>query len=306
MPTHPGTSRAARHGPIVVMSELPVEALLVLSMEPPTEVGPDGKSELPSEAVDPVVVSRDDDAEQSHRRIEEGCGLRPSAFQKGPNRECAPAAPSDVHTRHCGVLIRDRFHGFGVERPQGRSVLGQGVHESERLVVLGTAYSIGSRIAQITLNAQPAVTVPLLGRAWRIEEARRHHRKQREADDPEGGRDRESVAPLRKDVLAFVEQNPKDRQGHDEVGSAIERVPELDEASIGQEPVLDGLLMEQADGAFDADEKLCIVERLLWHAVGRELSRAEPVSAPRVDRVEDAHDQGFLPPVGAMHSEDGT
>jgi hypothetical protein len=36
------------------------------------------------------------------------------------------------------------------------------------------------------------------------------------------------------------------------------------------------------------------------------LRRAEPVSAPRVHRVEHAHDQGFFPPVGAMYSVDGT
>ena len=92
---------------------------------------PPPKHEQPADAVDPVVVGRDDDAEQRRQRVEEHDRPLPAPAQQRPHRHGAPRRPADVHARHRRVLVGDVLHRLGVERPRP-AVLGQRVDVAER------------------------------------------------------------------------------------------------------------------------------------------------------------------------------
>ena len=107
----------------------------------------------------------------------------------------------------------------------------------------------------------PMHVAAVLG-ARSVEQARRHQREQGEADDGQRGHRRQRVAPLRKDVLAPEVEQQEHTEGDHEVGGAVEHVHRLDQPPLGQEPLLDRLLVEQADQTFEADHPSGVVERV--------------------------------------------
>ena len=134
--------------------------------------------------------------------------------------------------RHRRILVRDRCHRLGVERPRTTEV-GERVDESET--------ALRAQVAVDALASVADAGADLLSdrggqRARFVEQARWHQRKPGESDDGEGGHRGERVPPLREHVGSTLEQQHEHRERDDEVGGAVVRVPELDEPLVGEEP----------------------------------------------------------------------
>ena len=173
------------------------------------------------------MVARDHDHDDGEHRIEDREHLRPAMLHAWREHERAPCRPRDVHARHRRVLVRDLAHCARVERPE-RRVLRERVDES----------------------------VSSAGR----EQARRHEREQHEADEREQGGDRERVAVARVVVAELAEQVDAGRDRDDEVQRAVEVVRGDDERLEVLRPVLERLLVVDAEVALPADDVLGVVE----------------------------------------------
>src|ERR1700730_3732449 len=85
------------------------------------------------------------------------------------------------------------------------------------------------------------------------QEARRHEWPQDEADEREPGRDGERVPPEGPVVAPPAEQEDPDARRHDEVQRSVEVVAGDDERREVQGPLLEDLLVVDAEDLLDAD-----------------------------------------------------
>src|SRR5205085_6007500 len=87
-----------------------------------------------------------------------------------------------------------------------------------------------------------------------VEQAGRHEREGRETDQSEQRRARQRVAPTGIALRVAEKQPHQGAGGHDEVRSAVEDVPDLDQAVRGkvEVPRLDRLLDSQPDASLGA------------------------------------------------------
>ena len=138
-----------------------------------------------------------------------------------------------------------------------------------------------------------------------VEQAGRHEREQREADDGECGGGAEHVAPEREQAGPGPVQPDEGTGRHHEVGRPVERVPELQEDREVEEPGLDLLLVEDADGLLPVDDPQRVVERVQRLLADLDPMGAEAVPGERVDQVEDDDQRRFLPPVEPGGTLDG-
>ena len=97
-----------------------------------------------------------------------------------------------------------------------------------------------------------------------------------------------------------MEQNEKDADSDSEMGGAVVRVHELDEPFIWKEPLLDGFLVIQTDGTFEADYLHGVVERVQRDVVTTNANGPEAVAGERIDEIERPHDEDLFPPPRAV------
>ena len=143
----------------------------------------------------------------------------PHVTQPRHERDCAPQRPRAVHARHRRELVGDLVDRASLERPE-RRVLVERIDEPE---VAG-------------------------------QQARRHERPEREADEGERGRDRDGVAPQRVVVAELAVHEDEDRGRHHEVQRPVEVVAGDDERLEVQRPLLEGVLVVDAERLLPADE----------------------------------------------------
>ena len=89
-----------------------------------------------------------------------------------------------------------------------------------------------------------------------------HEGEESEADEGEGRRERQRVAPERVPPWLPAEEVEQGNDGHHEVGRAIEGIPEPQEEMPAQEPGLNVLLLEEAEEVLHSNDALGIVEGL--------------------------------------------
>ena len=178
-------------------------------------------------------------------------------LKAGREHEGAPRRPGDVQARHRRVLVGYRVHGPRVERPQSADRL-QRVHEA-----------VGG-------GKQP----------------RRHEREEGEADQGEGGREGQHIAPQGVALTLPEEQIQQGGDGDHEVPGAVVGVPEAQEPVPADEPGLDDLLVVEVPPPLEADHPGGV-------GVGLELRdrlRPPDVADGRVDGVERGDVEDLPPP----------
>ena len=110
-------------------------------------------------------------------------------------------------------------------------------------------------------------------------------------DQGQPGGDGQRVAPPCVPQRHALEHVDEGDGGDDEVGAAVEDVPELDEEMPTQEQVLDGLLVVEAEEALDPNDRLGVDEG----EVTSSASFVDDLGADSLDTVElvMAFEEGF-------------
>ena len=79
---------------------------------------------------------------------------------------------------------------------------------------------------------------------------------------------------------AFEEQEDEYGESDEEVGGAVINVPELDEPGLGEEDLLQRLLVEQTERPLEPNDVFGIVECGLRNTVRRDLIGTEAIADP--------------------------
>ena len=195
----------------------------------------DAEGDHAADGIKPEVVRRDDDREHRRDRVRHDQCPRPTPAQHRVERHGAPDRPSDVQTRHCGVLVTDGFHGAGLEGPQAAGI-DQGVGVVEAV------------LARAELRRAIA------------EQSGRHQWEERKADERDTGGSRKG-RPHEGVALGMAdEQQHHCADGHGEVERAVEDVPEDDEPVPRKEGVVDPLLDIEPHRLLDVDDAFGVAE----------------------------------------------
>ena len=84
------------------------------------------------------------------------------------------------------------------------------------------------------------------------------------------------------------------------MGGAVIGVEYLDERAVGEEPLLNGLFVEESHRALKLDDLHRIVESTHGDLGAVDIDRSELITGQRIDQIKGAHDEDFLPPPSAV------